>query len=94
MRVSTTYFRRVLPTDRGWFARGFKSPSYQVWDYSGDPVVVTMRQLDGLLDARRFPAYFWVAVQSADDAYDDGDRESWIESGTGCRVAIPPAAID
>ena len=55
---------------------------------------MTRRQLDDLLEARRFPADFWAAIQSADDAYNEGDQQSWIESGTGRRVAIPPTAAE
>jgi len=51
-----------------------------VWQDNGRPLAMTRRQLDDLLEARRFPADFWAAIQSADDSYQD-DQQSWIESG-------------
>lgn len=91
--MATHYFRRSAPTSRRWFRLGTRE-RYELWRANGEPTLLTMRELDDLLDARRFPADFWAAVHSADAAFDQGDRESWIESGTGRRVSQPGQSAD
>jgi hypothetical protein len=86
--VATHYFRRTAPTSRRWFHLGTRE-RYELWQADGVSASLTIRELDELLDARRFPADFWVAVHAADAAFDEGDRESWIKSGTGRRVSDP-----
>ena len=94
VRVAAQYFRRVRPpARRGLFARLTKGTQYEVWQHDHPPVAISRSQLDRLLDARRFPADFWAAIQSADSAFDEGDQ-SWIEFGTGRRVATPPNAVE
>ena len=58
---------------------------YEVSDPTGGPRVVTLRQLDSLLQARSMPADFWACVDAADAAYSDGDQAVLIEWPTGRR---------
>ena len=64
------------------------SPRFEVWQPETDPRNVSFSELDRLLDARRWPADFWAAVEEAERASLASDP-SWIESGTGRRVATP-----
>jgi hypothetical protein len=91
--VAAVYFRRVPSPRSRWFARLGRAHSYEVWRDDG-PVAMTGRQLDSLLDASRFPADYWVAVEAADNAFEEGDVDAWIESGSGRRVVAPPRAAE
>ena len=84
----THYFRRTDPPPRRWHILR-RSERYEVWQVAGEAPLVTMKDLDALLDARRYPADFWAAVHAADAAFAEGDRQSWIEFGTGRRVSDP-----
>jgi hypothetical protein len=88
VKVATHYFRRTDTASRRWF-RLSRDDRYELWQTDGQPAVLTRAELDKLLDARRYPADFWVAMHSADAAFDEGDRQSWIEFGTGLRVGDP-----
>lgn len=83
--MATPYFRRTAADSR---IRG-GGKRYEVWQADGEPQQLSATQLDRLLDAGRLPADYWAAVESADVAYDQGDALSWIEFGTGRRVADP-----
>jgi hypothetical protein len=50
--------------------------------------VVTLRQLDTILNGRSFPADFWAAVEAADAAFAAGDRDALIEWPSGRRAAL------
>jgi hypothetical protein len=54
---------------------------------------VTHGELDALLDARRWPADFYAAVDAADAAFAAGDRETWFESGSGREVIDPSQTV-
>jgi hypothetical protein len=58
---------------------------YEVSDPTGEIRVVTLHQLDSLLQARAMPADFWACVDAADAAYTAGDRDVLIEWPTGRR---------
>ena len=87
----TTYFRRSSQARSG---RLFphRSRRYEIWVAGGTPKTVSFTQLDKLLDARRFPADFWAAVNEADRAFESGERTVWVEAGTGRRVVDPPTS--
>ena len=91
MRETTpTYFRRTEKRS-GWWRFGRERHRYEVRGPDGQSVVVSLGKLDKLLEGRRFPADFWAAVNEADHAFDSGDRDSWIELGTGRRLPDPRA---
>lgn len=84
------YFRRLAADDRyQLFWRFRRRARYEVWHPNREPTRVTRRELDRLLDGRRFPADCWGAVNAADEAFVSGDRLSWIESVTGGRTTSP-----
>jgi hypothetical protein len=59
--VATHYFRRSDPPSRRLFRLGTRE-RYELWHANGEATLLTMRELDDLLAARRFPAAFWAAV--------------------------------
>ena len=50
---------------------------------------VSLRQLDEMVEARRFPADFCAAAGAADSAYEKGDQCGWFESEAGRRADDP-----
>ena len=80
-RTGSPIRRRLL----GWR----RTPRYELWR-DGVRVTASCSQLNRLLDARRFPADFWVTVHAVDAAHAWGDTDSWIEWATGRRVPDPP----
>jgi hypothetical protein len=80
------YVRRIDSGRGGWLRR---SRRYEVWQPDGQKVIA-LRQLDDLLQGRRYPADFWAVVHAADAAFERGARQSWFESGTGREVESLP----
>jgi hypothetical protein len=62
-----------------------RARSYEVFDPTGGSRVVTLPQLDLLLDARAWPDDFWNCVDAADQAFSAGDRDVLIEWPTARR---------
>jgi hypothetical protein len=58
---------------------------YEVFDVTGGARVVTLHQLDSLLEGRAVPADFWACVDAADLAFSAGDLDVLIEWPTGRR---------
>jgi hypothetical protein len=56
---------------------------YEVHYSTGEHRVVTLRQLDSVLQARTMPADFWVCVGAADEAFAAGELDRLIEWPTG-----------
>jgi hypothetical protein len=91
--VATHYFRRTDSPSRRWFR--LTSPArYGLWQGNGQSTVLNTMELDDLLYGRRFPADFWAAVHSANAAFEEGDRLSWIESFTERRVSDPGQSVE
>jgi hypothetical protein len=53
---------------------------------SGEHHVVTIRQLDAILNGRSFPADFWAVVSAADAAFASGNMDVLIEWPSGRRA--------
>lgn len=86
--MGTYFFRRVERNGRGPASLA-KGKRYEVWQGKQAATTVTTSELDRLLDARRYPADFWAAVESADLAFSEGDHDSWIEFGSARKVRDP-----
>lgn len=80
------YVRRTDSARRAWLGRARR---YEVWHPDG-PQVISLRQLDDLLEGRRYSADFWALVNAADGAFERGARQCWFESGTGREVESLP----
>ena len=69
--------RRLPP--RRWPHRN----RYELRLESGDSLSCSPSRLDGLLDARKWPADYWATVRAADSAFAEGDRSliAWRTGG-------------
>ncbi|MDR0341598.1 MAG: hypothetical protein LBI49_00525 [Nocardiopsaceae bacterium] len=52
---------------------------YEVHRPDGRHRVLSLRELDVLLNGRAYPADFWACVHAADEAFARGDHDSLIE---------------
>lgn len=59
---------------------------YEIHYPSGEHHVVTLRQMDAILNGRSFPADFWAAVSAADAAFASDDMDALIEWPSGRRT--------
>lgn len=59
---------------------------YEIRFPDGDNRVVTLRQMDAILNGRSYPADFWAVVGAADAAFGAGDRHVLIEWPSGRRI--------
>jgi hypothetical protein len=59
---------------------------YELHYPSGERRVVTLDQLDAVLDGQSFPADFWACVNAADEAFVAGNTDVLIEWPSGRRA--------
>lgn len=58
---------------------------YELWQQAGERLVA-LRELDRLLGGRAYPADYWACVKAADDAWESGGPDIWIEWPSGTRT--------
>lgn len=88
MVTTDLVLRRITDGPRR-FRSGFRPVRrYELRYSTGERRLVTPREMDALLNARRVPADFWSCVNAADAAFGNGELEALIEWPSG-RRAIP-----
>lgn len=79
-------FRRANEPAGRWSRIGGTRRRYELSQQDDARRVVALARLDKLLDGRAYPADFWACVKAADDAWESGELDAWINWPEGTRT--------